>query len=133
ATAYQATWDFPAENVETLCRTLTAGQEWRDNARPLILALDGSTFGVRVAGSEAAAVVGLPWAHLPCQALRVVTSRRCLLRALELGFREFFANAPDGILQCRDGSRLYAWTGWDVPRDFVARRTAGDAPAEAPG
>src|SRR5262249_13796461 len=104
ATSYLATWDFSAENVELLCRRLPAGQAWRDNDRPLILALDGSTFGVRVAGSEAAAVVGLPWAHLPCHALRVVTSRRCFLRALELGFREFFANAPDGVIQCRDGS-----------------------------
>src|SRR5262249_2725744 len=130
ATSYLATWDFSAENVELLCRRLPAGRARRGHRPPLGPPPRRPPLPGRGWGAEAAAGVGLPWAHLPCHALRVVTSRRCFLRALELGFREFFANAPDGVIQCRDGSRLYAWTGWDVPRDFVARRAAGDAPAE---
>ncbi|HKB37372.1 MAG TPA: reverse transcriptase family protein, partial [Gemmataceae bacterium] len=136
ANSYAATWDFSQENVELLLRRLPTEQGGIDNDRPVTLTLTMPFFQARVGGYAAEAELRLPWAHLTGWVEGVpktgsfVTSRRNFRRALELGFREFIAHHTEGVIQCRDSSRIYAWPGWDAPGHFVVKNNVEAEPSQ---
>jgi Reverse transcriptase (RNA-dependent DNA polymerase) len=105
-------WRFSEENVAELERRLTT--ERPDADIPLWLSLDEWDFVTGLAIGTELARVKVPWRHPAFTVSPSIpwTSRGCFLRALQLGFREFSVSLSNGLIQCRDGSRISSWAPW---------------------
>ena len=76
--------------------------------------------------ATAATEVHLANSQLAGEALRLVSDRKYLQRALALGFTHFSLMSPTAAFQANDGGRHYIWMPWDaegaVPADVDTRR-----------
>ncbi len=81
-----------------------------DHLRPVTLELGPRpVVRARALSGDAREEVGLARSAVSGPPLRVVTDRRYLLRALQLGFYEFEAGPGERPLVCRQGPRTYLW------------------------
>jgi hypothetical protein len=105
--------------------------------RPVTLDLNGhAAVRARAAGQPRATEVDLPRAAVTGPAVRLVTDRFYLARALRLGFTEFAVAAADKPVVGRDAARTYLWITLSpagaLPPDPEARRVRLPRPDSGP-
>jgi hypothetical protein len=131
---------FDPEDIRTLIRELPRLPAQADKQRPVTLAA-GKAVAVRAReGDGPVEEVPLPRSKGEGPALEVVTDRRYLLRALQLGFDEVLIDKPGTPLLCTDARRSYLWmplsdeavAGQAKPQPVKEFGPAPSPPAAAP-
>lgn len=110
-----------------------------DDSRAVTLDLNGEVLlRARAKVGTPATEVHLSNSHLSGSAVRLVSDRKFLGRALALGFTELSLYVPEAIVQAHDERRTYIWMPWSadgaVPADADTRRVTstlgGTVPAK---
>jgi hypothetical protein len=118
-----------AEDVDLLCKALPKLPGEDDPHKPVTLDLGGA-LAVRARGEKGPVEeVTLSRSKRDGPPLQAVMDRRCLHRALKLGFTEILITNPTTPLLCKDEKRIYVWMPLADAKPLAARQVSRAEPS----